>query len=221
MLLKFFRCMNIKNFIISTKRFIGYCSLDILKCILEISTYIILYGYYNTKVFKLLYLIKLFSNIIIKSSFKINLIKDKQTFKNFIFLQNINYKDVQYKILKINTISKVLSKGVLRRFNVISLLSSKQGWFGIGFSKNCFLLEAIENSYYKTFSNIHYIPLDNKGILYALNVKCDFICKSNNTFNKNIKSNNMYKIILESIGVTNLTVKRIKNINISKLYNIF
>lgn len=60
------------------------------------------------------------------------------------------------KIIEIKKISYTIKKGRIKRYKIVLVLGNKQGWIGLGVSKNININKAIISAKIKALNNIYY-----------------------------------------------------------------
>ena len=140
-------------------------------------------------------------------------------YKNYINY-NKYIDNIEQKILLIKKVSKTRAKGRIKKYKVIVLIGNKSGWFGIGYSKNYYLQEAIINARLHAFKNIYQIPLFYSNILknniYIEN-KHKKLYLFSSTYKLKISAHYVIRILFNFIGITNISSKII---GIYNIYNI-
>lgn len=142
--------------------------------------------------------------------------KYKNVSKYKRFFQN----NIEQKILLINKISKTREKGRIKRYKVIILIGDKSGWFGIGYSKNYYLQEALSNARLHAFKNIYQVSLFYSNLLkdtIHLQKKSKNLYLFPSTNKLKLSSNYFIRILFDFIGLNNITSKII---GIHNIYNI-
>ncbi|CDO67263.1 apicoplast ribosomal protein S5, putative [Plasmodium reichenowi] len=123
------------------------------------------------------YLYKIYNILIIylKLYYIINNNKDKKYIFNnknldFIYFYIYKYNNIKFnnniiklnnnniieKIIEIKKISYTIKKGRIRRYKIVLVLGNKQGWIGLGVSKNININKAIISAKIKALNNIYY-----------------------------------------------------------------
>nr|CAA64587.1 rps5 [Plasmodium falciparum] len=123
------------------------------------------------------YLYKIYNILIIylKLYYIINNKRDKKYIFNnknvnfiyfYIYKYNNNIKlnnsiiklnnNIIEKIIEIKKISYTIKKGRIRRYKIVLVLGNKQGWIGLGVSKNININKAIISAKIKALNNIYY-----------------------------------------------------------------
>lgn len=123
------------------------------------------------------YLYKIYNILIIylKLYYIINNKKDKKYIFNnknvnfiyfYIYKYNNNIKlnnsiiklnnNIIEKIIEIKKISYTIKKGRIKRYKIVLVLGNKQGWIGLGVSKNININKAIISAKIKALNNIYY-----------------------------------------------------------------
>lgn len=128
-------------------------------------------------------------------------------------------KKIEQKVLFINKISRTRKKGIIKRYKAIVLIGEKTGWFGIGWKKSYYLQEAISKARLHAFKNIYQVPLFYSNILkdtIYLHKKSKKLCLFPSSKFK-LPSNYFIRILLDFIGLNNITSKII---GIHNIYNI-
>ncbi|KYO03784.1 apicoplast ribosomal protein S5 (apicoplast) [Plasmodium gaboni] len=77
-------------------------------------------------------------------------------FNNDIIRLNNNISNIIEKIIEIKKISYTIKKGRIKRYKIVLVLGNKQGWIGLGVSKNININKAIISSKVKALNNIYY-----------------------------------------------------------------
>lgn len=68
---------------------------------------------------------------------------------------NLNNNIIE-KIIEIKKISYTIKKGRIKRYKIVLVLGNKQGWIGLGVSKNININKAIISAKIKALNNIYY-----------------------------------------------------------------
>lgn len=123
------------------------------------------------------YLYKIYNILIIylKLYYIINNKRDKKYIFNnknvnfiyfYIYKYNNNIKlnnsiiklnnNIIEKIIEIKKISYTIKKGRIKRYKIVLILGNKQGWIGLGVSKNININKAIISAKIKALNNIYY-----------------------------------------------------------------
>ncbi len=137
---------------------------------------------------------------------------------NFIKYFNKKY-NIEQKILLIKKVSRTRAKGRIKRYKVILLIGNKSGWFGIGYSKNYYLQEAISNARIHAFKNIYQIPLFYSNLLknhILVKQKTKKLYLFSSKYKIQPPTNYVIRVLVNFIGITNVTSKFIK---IHNIYN--
>ena len=139
--------------------------------------------------------------------------------RNFINYNKYLYK-IEKKILLIKKVSKTRAKGRIKKYKIIVLIGNKTGWFGIGFSKDYYLQDAIAKARLHAFKNIYYIPLFYSKLLKN-NIYIEKKFKKLYLFSSNYKikvsSHYVIRLLFYFIGINNISSKII---GINNIYNI-
>lgn len=140
--------------------------------------------------------------------------------KSFISYTTRNIYNIEQKILLIKKISRTRSKGRIRRYKVIVLIGNKSGWFGIGFSKDYYLQNAISKARVHAFKNIYQIPIFYSNILKT-NIYIEKKFKKFYLFSSNFRikkaAHYVLRVLFDFVGITNISSKII---GIHNIYNI-
>ena len=139
--------------------------------------------------------------------------------RNFINYNKYLY-NIEQKILLIKKVSKTRAKGRIKKYKIIVLIGNKNGWFGIGFSKDYYLQDAIAKARLHAFKNIYYIPLFYSKLLKN-NIYIEKKFKKLYLFSSNYKikvsSHYVIRLLFYFIGINNISSKII---GINNIYNI-
>lgn len=136
-----------------------------------------------------------------------------------IYNSNKKY-NIEQKILLIKKISRTRAKGRIKRYKVIVLIGNKSGWFGIGYSKNYYLQEAISNARSHAFKNIYQIPLFYSNILknnIYLEQKFKKLYLFSSKYKIQTSRNYILRVLFDFIGISNISSKVI---GLNNIYNI-
>lgn len=136
-----------------------------------------------------------------------------------IYNSNKKY-NIEQKILLIKKISRTRAKGRIKRYKVIVLIGNKSGWFGIGYSKNYYLQEAISNARSHAFKNIYQFPLFYSNILknnIYLEQKFKKLYLFSSKYKIQTSRNYILRVLFDFIGISNISSKVI---GLNNIYNI-